>query len=114
MTQIFVTCRNCGDIKLEAQNGQCRISRYSEERAQAKFIFKCPECKKFYAKSIEADEVELLIDAGIEVSEIRSSMSEWQSDPFEPISANDVLDFMNEIKKLEQLTGRLSLKKRST
>jgi hypothetical protein len=90
MALIRATCTDCGDVELRSRDIRVRTCRNTGEST---YLFRCPVCRMTEVRPAESHVVDVLLAAGVEVTEwsLPAELSERHEG--RSITHDDVLDF---------------------
>lgn len=90
MAFIRATCSDCGDVELHSHNLSVRVCLDTQS---ATYLFRCPECSMVEVRPAEGDVVEVLVSAGVAVTEWHLPAELDERPSGSPITHDDLLDF---------------------
>jgi hypothetical protein len=90
MAFIRATCSDCGDVELRSHNLSLRIC---VETKAATYLFRCPQCSMTEVRNADPDVVEVLVSAGVSLTEWHLPAELGERPNGAPISHDDLLDF---------------------
>lgn len=90
MTTIRASCGDCGDVELTTTQVRVRICQ-DDERATYSFV--CPRCRLTVVKATDDRAVQLLLDAGVDVTRWTLPLELVERPVGPPIDHDDLLDF---------------------
>lgn len=90
MALIRATCTDCGDVELRSRDISVRTCRNTGEST---YLFRCPVCRMVEVRPAESHVVDVLLAAGVDVTEWRLPAELNEPRGGRPITHDDVLDF---------------------
>jgi hypothetical protein len=97
---INAICPRCGDVSIEAYEVVLVVS---ENIPESYYFFVCPGCQKSVRKNAAAGAIGLLMSAGVKPQRM-DAISPHEG---EPVSYDDLLDFLTQTKDTDYLTDSL-------
>lgn len=90
MAFIRATCNDCGDVELRSPDLHVRVCA---ETHAATYHFRCPTCHMVEVRTAEPDVVDVLVSAGVHLTEWHLPAELVERPSGEPITHDDLLDF---------------------
>ena len=109
MAFIRATCSDCGDVELRSHHLSLRIC---VDTQAATYLFRCPQCSMTEVRNADPDVVEVLVSAGVGLTEWHLPAELSERPLGSPICHDDLLDFHEMLANdnwMELLTATESL-----
>lgn len=90
MALIRATCTDCGDVELRSRDISVRSCA---DNGESTYFFRCPVCRMVEVRPAESHVVDVLLAAGVEITEWHLPAELTERHEGRAITHDDVLDF---------------------
>jgi len=111
MTTIKASCPICGDVELTPAQLRLVVANVAE---RSFYAFWCPSCRDEVRKPADEEIVALLISGGVRAERLHIPAEALEDRLGPAIGYDDVLDFVLELGRVDQIAAVVSPRVRST